>query len=114
MSWENRPICYRLKPVISLQMLLELDVNATLLSPELIRSSFRAFASLMSAFSDISELEHASLDNNKLHEFTAEDLKLLPKIHPNGPLYIRIFEMAMDKIVSVLMKMSSEKRYNNI
>ena len=68
----------------------------------------------MSAFSDISELEHASLDNNKLNEFTAEDLKLLPKIHPNGPLYTRIFEMAMDKIVSVLMKMSSEKRYNNI
>ena len=94
-------------------MLIELDVNATLISPELTRSSFRAFANLMSALSAISELEHASFDNNH-NEVTAEDLKLLPKIHPNGPLYIRIFEMAMDKIVSVLTKMSSEKRYNSI
>ena len=67
----------------------------------------------MSALSTISELEHASFDNNP-DEFTAEDFRLLPKIPSNGPLYIRIFEMAMDKIVSVLMKMSSEKRYNNI
>ena len=94
-------------------MLLELDVNATLISPELTRTSLRTFSNLMNALSAISELEHASFDNNH-NEVTAEDLKLLPKIYPNGPLYIRIFEMAMDKIVLVLMKMSGEKRYNNI
>ena len=92
-------------------MLLELDVNATLLSPALTRTSLRTFANLMSALSAISKLEHASFDPDV---FTAEDFRLLPKIPSNGPLYIRIFEMAMDKIVSVLMKMSSEKRYNNI
>ena len=92
-------------------MLLELDVNATLLSPELTRTSFWAFANLMNALSPISE--HASFDNN-LDEYTVEDLELLPKIHPNGPHYIRIFEMAMDKIVSILMKMSGEKRYDSI
>ena len=94
-------------------MLLELDVNATLLSPKLTRTSLRTFSNLMNALSAISKLEFASFDNN-LNEFTAEDLKLQPKIPSNGPLYTRIFEMAMDKIVSVLMKMSSEKRYNSI
>lgn len=47
----------------------------------------------------------------ELKEYTLDEYNLLPKIAPSLPLYQKIFEMAMDKVVAVLTKMSGEKKY---
>jgi hypothetical protein len=104
-------------------MLVGLEKSTVLLSPELTRSSLWVFVSLMTFLTpltaDSGESPAIYLNNSLLLDketgpFSPEEQNLLPKISPSWPVYARIFELAMDKVVAILTKMSGEKKLKSL